>query len=119
MSRLFVTDTPTVPKRVVVDLTQAKIIRNRKKNPLHPEEIERQLRERASQLLSAKPTPKEWLLILWIDDPITKERTKRYSDLIGEYDKVIKYRDHILEARSDVHGHMLIWKTERWKHENP
>lgn len=45
-----------------------KIIRNRRKNPVHPDEIKRLLYERSRNLPPVKTTSKGWLLLYWDKD---------------------------------------------------
>ena len=43
-----------------------RIVRNRKRFPLHPEEIQKRLRERADAIIAKRgPTPYGWLIILY------------------------------------------------------
>jgi hypothetical protein len=89
---------------------EARILRHRKKRPLHPDTIQDMLRERAdarsgSDLLR----PTEWLLILWRED-----ESKRFSDLHGSYKDVCKQRDDIMES-GEYDKAWLILKTEAWK----
>lgn len=66
MSRVGNIGIDDLPPRPAPD--RGRIIRNRKRRPLHPEEIQRCLRERANAIVEARgPTPYGWLIILYTD----------------------------------------------------
>lgn len=102
MSKLFSPDDTFSPK--VRSLHDAQIIRHRRKNPLHPEEIQRRLRARAADSFP-KPEEREWLLILWRPDG-----TKHFSDLEGSYQQACSGRDDIMQS-GEYDKAWLILKT--------
>jgi hypothetical protein len=90
MSKLFSDDAPDTATHPAVAL-RGPVIRNRKKHPLHPEEIKRRLREKAAADLVPHGYGRgtSWLLKLWRLD--TDERQIR--SLRGDYKVVCELRD--------------------------
>lgn len=67
------------------------IIRNRKRRPLHPEEIHRRLRERAEgKIASRGPTPFGWLVILYPETGRVVRETREnatYEEAVALYER--------------------------------
>jgi len=64
MSRIGTLHIDDVPQGAPRD--PGPVIRNRRRRPLHPEEIQRRLRERSAILTARQgPTPYGWLVILY------------------------------------------------------
>lgn len=107
MSKLFSADEFFERRKAWSPKQNSRVIRNRKKNPLHPSTIQDLLEEKASNVIPiTQETFHSWLLILW------SKTGKQYSHLQGPYDLVKKQRNDIMES-GEYDQSWLIAKTAR------
>lgn len=106
MSCLFSADKPE-PRKARI---HGPILRKRRKQPLHPEEIEKRLREKAVEEMpkTGWHWPFGWVLLLW-----KKDGTKRKIDIPASegYEGAVRERDAELEFSDEYEGATLIRKT--------
>ena len=106
MSKLsFTDDADLVPRAKHL----GPVLRRNRKKPLHPEEIERRLREKsvAEMPKTGWHWPFGWLLIVFLDND-----QRRYRDIPASctYEDAIRIRD-LEYAAPDCEGTLLIRKT--------
>lgn len=70
-----------------------RIIRNRKLRPLHPEDILERLAEKSAHLEPVSRRRQRWKIVLFRPD-----NTKHYAQRVGDYAKVCKDREDLMES---------------------
>ncbi len=113
MSRLSSTDAEDLPPR---SRARPRILRQRRRRPLHPEAIEGQLRERASQDRcgsSLDPAPFGWLVLVYLDDQIGPNGLPKRIVRVTEPGVSLEGARAILDAELRTHGPRNAWIVAR------
>lgn len=114
MSRLALieeTDLPTQPR-------SSKVLRRRRRRPLHPEQIATQLRDAAAARTSRLgPTPHGWLVIVYLDDVIGPNGYPRRIVRETVPDATLADARAILAAELREHGRRSAWIVAKSQHD--